>query len=87
MASVNVMNKVTSGIISSVMIALRDLLPMVGLQIGMAASDAAGCNWVLYRDTLSTHTFLDALSHEILDKYPTVDFDPKCLMTDPIMNQ
>jgi hypothetical protein len=85
-APVNV-TKVTSGIISSIIIALRDLLPMVGLQIGMATSDAAGCNWVSYRDTLSTHTFCDALPHEILEKYPTVDFDPKCLMTDPITNQ
>jgi hypothetical protein len=33
------------------------------------------------------HTFCDALPHEILDKYPTVDFDPKCLMTDPVTNQ
>ena len=41
---------------------------------------ATGCRIV-------THTFRDALPHEILDKYPTVDFDPKCLMTDPIMNQ
>ncbi len=85
-ASVNV-TKVTSGVISSVMIALRDLLPMVGLQIGMATSDAAGCNWVSYRGTLSTHTFHDALPHEILDKYPMVDFDPKCLMTDPVTYQ
>jgi hypothetical protein len=58
-ATVN-MKKVTSGIITSVMIALRDLLPMVGLVVGMAMSDAAGCNWVSYRDTLSTHTFQDA---------------------------
>ena len=43
-----------------------------------ATSDAAGCNWVSYRDTLSTHTFCDALPHEILDKYPMVDFDLKC---------
>ena len=35
--------KVTSGIITSVMIALRDLLPMVGLVLGMATSGAAGC--------------------------------------------
>jgi hypothetical protein len=80
-ASVNV-TKVMSGIISSVIIALRDLLPMVGLQAGMARSDAAGCNWVLYCDTLSTHTFCDALSQKILDKYPMDDFDVKCLMTD-----
>ncbi len=46
-ASVNV-TKVTSGIISSMIIALHDLLPMVGLQVGMATSDAAGCNWVSY---------------------------------------
>jgi hypothetical protein len=50
-ASVN-MTKVTSGIISSMIIALCDLLPMVGLQVGMATSDATSCNWVLYCDTL-----------------------------------
>jgi hypothetical protein len=55
-ALVNV-TMVTFGVITSVMIALRDLLPMVGLEVGMATSDAAGCNWVSYCDTLSTHTF------------------------------
>jgi hypothetical protein len=59
-ASVNV-TKVTPGAITSVIIALRDLLPMVGLHVGMATSDAAGCNWVSYHDTLSSHTFRDAL--------------------------
>jgi hypothetical protein len=53
----------------------------------MATSDAASCNWVSYCDTLSRNTFRDALSHKILDKYPMVDFDVKCLMTDPITNQ
>jgi hypothetical protein len=81
------MLKVTSGIISSVIIALSDLLPMVGLHVGMATSDAASCNWVSYCDTLSTHTFCNVLSHQILDKYPTVDFDVKCLMTDLVTNQ
>ncbi len=56
MASVNV-TKVTAKVITSVMIALRDLLPMVGFEVGMAMSDASSCNWVSYRDTLSTHTF------------------------------
>jgi hypothetical protein len=60
---------------------------MVGLEIGMATSDAAGCNWVSFWDTLSTHTFRDALPREILDKYPTVDFDVKCLMTNPFSKQ
>ena len=82
LASVNV-TKVTSGVITSVMIALRDLLPMFGLEVGMATSDAAGCNWVSYRDTLSTHTYRDALPREILGMYPTVDFDVQCLMADP----
>ncbi len=48
---------VTSGVITSLMIALRNLLPMVGLEVGMATSDAAGYNWASYRDTLSMHTF------------------------------
>jgi hypothetical protein len=54
--SVNVM-KVTSRVITSVIISLSDLLPMVGLEVGMAINNAAGCNWVLFHDTLSTHTF------------------------------
>jgi hypothetical protein len=36
------MTKVTPEVITSMIIALRDLLPMVGLQVGMATSDAAG---------------------------------------------
>ncbi len=66
-ASVNVV-KVTSLIITAIMISLQDLLPMVGLENGMATSNAAGCNWVSFWDTLLTHTFRDALPHEILDK-------------------
>ncbi len=85
-ASVND-TKVTSGVITS-MIALRDLLPMVGLDFGMAMSNAAGCNWVLYCDTLSMHTFQDALPCEmILEKYTEVDFDVRCLMTNPVTIQ
>jgi hypothetical protein len=55
-ASVN-MTKVTPGVITSVIIALSDLFPMVGFHIGMATSDVAGCNWVAYHDKLSPHTF------------------------------
>jgi hypothetical protein len=43
-AALGNVTKVTSGAITSVMIDLRDLLPMVGLEVGMATSDAAGCN-------------------------------------------
>ena len=66
-ASVN-LAKVKSSIITAIMISLRDLLPMVGLEIGMVTSNAAGCNCVLFWDTLSTHTFRDALPCEILNK-------------------
>jgi hypothetical protein len=41
-ASENVM-KVMPGIITSMIIALGNLLPMVSLEIGMATSDAASC--------------------------------------------
>jgi hypothetical protein len=85
-ASVNVA-KITSLIITAIMISLRDMLPMVGLEIGMSTSDATGCNWVSFWDILSTHTFRDALPCEILDKYPKVDFDVKCLMTNPFSKQ
>jgi hypothetical protein len=87
-ASVNVM-KVTTRVITSMIIALCDLLPMVGLEVGMATSDAAGCNWVTYRDTLSMHTFQDALPHEmmLLEKYSEVDFNVKCLMVNPVTKQ
>jgi hypothetical protein len=54
--SVNVAN-VTSSIITAIVISLQDLLPMVGLEIGMVTSNAAGYNWVTFQDTLSTRTF------------------------------
>ncbi len=88
-APVNV-TKVTPGVITSVIIALRNLLPMVGLHIGMATSDAAGgagCNWVSYCDKLSSHTFQYSLPQVMIDNFPMVDFDVKCLMTDPITNE
>ncbi len=52
--SVNV-TKVMSGVITSVIMALRVSLPMVGLEVGMTMSDATGCKWVSYCDTLCTH--------------------------------
>ncbi len=57
---------------------------MFGLEIGMATLDAAGCNWILYQDTLLTNTFHNALPWYIIKKYPSVDFDVKCLMKDQI---
>jgi hypothetical protein len=85
-ASVNV-SKVTPEIITSIMISLREILGMACLAIGFATSDAAGCNWVSFRETLATSTFREALPREILDKYPSIDFDVKCLMRDPVTMQ
>jgi hypothetical protein len=85
-ASVNV-TKLTPGVITSVIIAPSYFLPVLGLDIGMATSDLASYNWVLYCNNLSSHTFQDALPQEMLDEYPTINFDVKCLMTDPVTNQ
>ncbi len=49
----------------------------------MAISDATYCNWVSYHNALSMHTFFDVLLCEILEKYTEVDYDVKCLMTNP----
>ena len=84
-ASVNV-QKVTPSIITAVMTLLRDTLPSFDLDIGMATSDAAGCNWVS-GDTLSTHTYREALPQEILDKYPMINFDVKCLAKDAVTDR
>jgi hypothetical protein len=75
--SVN-MNKVTPAIITSIMTLLRDTLPIFGLEVGMATSNAAGCNWVSCQD-LTTHTFCIALPHQLVDKYPTINFNVMCL--------
>ncbi len=86
MASINV-KKVSAAVITSMMIALRDTLPMFGLEMRMATSDAAGCNWVSYRDTLPTSTFCNDLPQQILDKYSGIDYDVRCLMKDPVTGQ
>ncbi len=39
-------------LITSIIMALHNTLPMFGLEIGMATLDAAGCNWISYWDTL-----------------------------------
>jgi len=65
----------------------HELAWTVGWVVGMATSDAAGCNWVSYCDTLSTHTFQDALPREMIVKYPTVNFDVKCLLMDSVTLQ
>ena len=84
-ASINVA-KVTPAVITSIMISLWDTLPMFGLELSMATSDAADCNWLSF-GTLSTHTHRDALPVWIHDKYPNINYDVMCLMKDPVTMQ
>jgi hypothetical protein len=44
---------------------LRDTLQTFGLEVGMATSNAAGCNLVLFQD-LATHTFCNALPQQLV---------------------
>jgi hypothetical protein len=82
-ASVNV-EKVTPTIISTILTPLRDVMPCYGFEIGAATCDAAGCNWVSFRDMLSTHTFNDAMPRWIVEQFPLIDFNIKCLMRDHV---
>jgi hypothetical protein len=50
LASVNG-KKVMPRVNTSMIIALRDILPMVNLEVGEVTSNVAGCNWVSYHDT------------------------------------
>jgi hypothetical protein len=84
--SINV-TKVTAAVITSIMISLWDTLPIFDLELRMATSDVAGCNWLSFGDMLSTHTHRDALPLWIPDKYPDIDYDVKCLMKDPVSKQ
>ncbi len=81
------MTKVTAAVITSMIMSLQDTLPIFNLEIRIASSDAAGCNWVLFGDTLSTHTFCDALSWQTLNEYPFIDCNDRCLMKDPVTGQ
>ncbi len=56
--------------------------PMFGLEMRMAMSDMAVCNWVSFWDTLSTSTFRNALSWQTLDEYPGIYYNVRCLMKD-----
>jgi hypothetical protein len=82
-ASIN-MNKVTPAIITSIIMLLMDTLPIFGLEVGMATSDDAGCNWVLFQG-LATHTFCNALPQQLMDKYPAINFDVRCLARHPVI--
>ena len=86
-ASILTVTKVTAAVITSAMISLRDLLPIYDLEIRMATSDTAGCNWLSFGDMLSTHTHRDAFPSWIFDKYPDIDCDARCLTKDPVTMQ
>ena len=82
-ASINI-SKVTPQIITTITELLRDTMPVYGFKCAMETSDAAGCNWVAFKDILSTHSISDVLPKEIMNKYPDVDFDIACVTQNPI---
>ena len=85
-AAINI-NKVTPEIIATTTELLRDTMLVHDLQCAMATSDAAGCNWVAFKDILSTHTIRDILSNELLDEYPKIDFDLMTVAQDPVTEE
>ncbi len=85
-ASINI-SKVTPQIITTITELLRDTLPVYGFKCAMETSDAAGCNWVAFKDILSTHTIGDVLPKEIMEKYPNIDFDIACVTQNPITEE
>ena len=85
-ASINI-NKVTPEIITTVTELLRDTMPVFGFECRFATSDAAGCNWVSFKDTMSTHTIRDVPPQELMDKHPDIDFDIYCVTKDLVTNE
>ena len=41
----------------------------------MEVSDAAGYNWVAFRDIMSTHMIICILSEKLMSQYPDINFD------------
>ncbi|KAL7533595.1 hypothetical protein ACHAXR_005333 [Thalassiosira sp. AJA248-18] len=66
---------------------LPDTMPIYGLECAMEVSDAAGCNWVAFKDTMSTHSISDVLPKDTTDKYPAIDFDIMCVTKDPVTDE
>ena len=82
------MNKVTPEIIATITDLLRDTMPVVGgLECAMACSDAAGCNWVAFKDIMSTHSIEEILPKNLMDKYPSVDFNLAIVTKDPVTKE
>ncbi|KAL9182387.1 hypothetical protein ACHAXT_013039 [Thalassiosira profunda] len=81
-ASINV-NKVTPEIITEITEILGDTMPVNGLECVMETSDAAGCNWVAFKDIMATHSIHDVLPAELMAEYPEIDFDIMCVCQDP----
>ena len=85
-ASINV-NKVTPEVITQITELLQDIMPELGLECCLATSDAAGCNWVAFKDIMSTHTYRDVLPESITEKYPDIDFDIMCVNQNPVTKE
>lgn len=85
-ASINV-DKVTPEVIATITELLRDTIPVYDLECAMGVSDAAGCNWVAFKDILSSQTIRTILPQSILDDYPDIDFDVMTVSQDPVTGE
>ena len=53
----------------------------------MEVSGAAGCNWVAFRDMMSTHTLSRILLKDLMSQHPDIDFDVKIVDLDDVTNE
>ena len=59
-------NKVSPEIITVITEQLRNIMSMYDLECDMTTSDAAGCNWVVFKDIMSTHSMRAILPDKIM---------------------
>ena len=62
-------------------------MPVHDLECAMATVDAAGYNWIAFKDILPTHTIHDILLKDLLDEYPNIDFDVMTVAQDPVTKE
>ena len=85
-ASINI-KKVTPEIITTITELLRTIMSIYGLECSMEVSGAAGCNWVAFRDMMSTHTLSRILLKDLMSQHPDIDFDVKIVDLDDVTNE
>lgn len=81
-ASINI-EKCTPQILRSILMKLRDTLPIYSFSVAVSAADAAGCNWAAY-NSMSNILIGAILPAFLKEKYPTINFDLSIVHKDPV---